>query len=109
MVAITFSFRILQVDGRLLLQMSRVTGTSKVTVVVVAPLPFDSKAYDVPSGRQDSLRSRRDESGGVCHSVFLWLFGIWGWCKDTGAVCCASEGLGDVVNRVCDVGVYKAQ
>ena len=45
----------------------------------------------------------------VCHCVFSWLFGIWGWCKDTGAVCCASEGLGDVVNRVCDVGVCKAQ
>jgi hypothetical protein len=71
MVAITFSFRILQVDGRLLLQMSRATGTSKATVVAVAPLPFDSKAYDVPSGRQGSLRSRRDESGEVCRSVFL--------------------------------------
>jgi hypothetical protein len=71
MVAITFSFRILQVDGRLLLQMGRVTGASTATVVAVAPLPFDSKAYDVPSGRQGSLRSRRDESGGVCHSIFL--------------------------------------
>jgi hypothetical protein len=40
--------------------------------VAVAPLPFDSKAYDVPSGRQGgSLRSRRDESGGVCPSSFL--------------------------------------
>jgi hypothetical protein len=71
MVAITFSFRILHVDGGPLLQMSRAIGTSKATVVAVAPLPFDSKAYDVPSGRQGSLRSRRDESGGVCHSVFL--------------------------------------
>ena len=71
MVAITFSFRILHVDGRLLLQMSRATGTSSAAVVAVAPLPFDSKAYDVPSGRQGSLRSRRDESGGVCHSAFL--------------------------------------
>ena len=70
MVAITFSFRILDVDGRLLLQMSRATGTS-AAVVAVAPLPFDSKAYDVPSGRQGSLRSRRDESGGVGHSAFL--------------------------------------
>jgi hypothetical protein len=70
MVAITFGFRILHVDGGLLLQMSRATGTSAAAVAVV-PLSFDSKAYDVPSGKQDSLRSRRDESGGVCHSVFL--------------------------------------
>ncbi len=70
-VAITFSSRILLDDGRLLLQMSRATGTS-ATVVAVAPLLFfDSKAHDVPSGRQGSLRSRRDESGGVCHIVFL--------------------------------------
>jgi hypothetical protein len=61
MVAITFSFRILNVDGRLLLQMSRATGTS-AAVVAVAPLPFDSKAYDLPSGVEGSLRSRRDES-----------------------------------------------
>ena len=68
MVAITFSFRILYVDGGLLLQMRRAAGTSSAVVVAVAPLPFDSKAYDVPSGRQGSLRSRRDESGGVCAS-----------------------------------------
>jgi hypothetical protein len=70
MVAITFSFRILYVDGRLLLQMNRTTGTG-AALVAVAPLSFDSKAYDVPSGRQGSLRSRRNESGGFCHSVFL--------------------------------------
>jgi hypothetical protein len=70
MVAITFSFRVVHVDGRLLLQMSRATGTS-AAVVAVAPLPFDSKAHDVPSGRQGSVRSRPDESGGVCHSAFL--------------------------------------
>jgi hypothetical protein len=67
MVAITFSFRILYVDGGLLFQMSRATGTS-AAVVAVTPLPFDSKAYDVPPGRQGSLWSCRDESGGVCAS-----------------------------------------
>jgi hypothetical protein len=74
MVAITFSFRILQVaGGGLLVQMSRVIGTSKskATVVAIAPLSFDRKAHDVPSDRQGSVRSRRDESGGVCHGVFV--------------------------------------
>jgi hypothetical protein len=70
MVAITFGFRIVHVDGGLLLQMSRATGTSAAAVAVV-PLSFGSKAYDVPSGKQGSLRSSRDESGGVCRSAFL--------------------------------------
>ncbi len=41
MVAITFSFRILHVDGGGLLQMSRATGTS-AAVVAVAPLSYGS-------------------------------------------------------------------
>jgi hypothetical protein len=104
MVAITFSFRILQVEGGLLYEkMSRASttraGATRAAVVAVAPLLFDSKVYDVPSGRQvngtraavvavaplpfrskacdvssgrqGSLRSRRDESGGVCQSDSL--------------------------------------
>ncbi len=34
-------------------------------------MSYDSEAYDVPSGKQGSLRIRRDEGGGVCHRAFL--------------------------------------
>ena len=41
----------------------------------------------------------------VGHCVSSWLLWVEGWCKDTGTFCCTSESLGDVGDRVCDVGV----
>ncbi len=99
MVAITFSFRILHLDGWLLFQMSPATGTS-AAVVAVAPLPFDSKAYDVPSGRQGSLRTRRDESGGVCHSAF--------WESAQSGIGASKDATESAVNAGCSESEYNS-